>query len=115
MSDLEARLTAALHADAPPARDALFRVEVLVRLERARFRRRVARVALVALVFAILVMVNARALHVWIAVDAQRLWIAALTVAAMSWALPGVMLEPGFRTVVRAVGRWLYAQDSPQP
>ena len=34
MTDLETRLTAALHADAPPARDAMFRVEALVRLER---------------------------------------------------------------------------------
>ena len=39
MTDLDARLTAALQADALPERDPLFRIEVLRRRERARFRR----------------------------------------------------------------------------
>ena len=39
MSDGDERLTAALLADAPPERDPLFRIEVLTRMERARFRR----------------------------------------------------------------------------
>jgi hypothetical protein len=39
VTDLDARLTAALQADTPPGRDPLFRIEVLQRRERARFRR----------------------------------------------------------------------------
>ena len=46
MSDLETRLTSALNADAPPAHDPVFRVEVLVRLERERFRREMLRALL---------------------------------------------------------------------
>ena len=64
MSDIETRLTAALHADAPPARDAMFRVEVLVRLERARFRRRAAGAVLAAAALAVVAAVNAPAIDV---------------------------------------------------
>ena len=65
MSDVDARLTAALQADAPPARDPSFRVEVLVRLERARFRRRVARIVSLAAVAAVIAAMTAPALNSW--------------------------------------------------
>jgi hypothetical protein len=39
VSELDVRLAAALQAEAPPERDPLFRIEVLERIERARFRR----------------------------------------------------------------------------
>jgi hypothetical protein len=108
MSDLETRLNAALHADEPPARDPVFRVEVLVRLERARFRRRVGRAVAVAGVLAILAAMNVRVIDGWLGTNHQRLWIAALAAAATLWAIPVVMIEPRFRTVMRALGRWLY-------
>jgi len=41
--DPDARLIERLRADLPPARDPLFRIEVLARLERQRFRRQLAR------------------------------------------------------------------------
>ena len=41
MSDIDARLIAALQADAAPADDVMFRVDTLARLERARYRRHV--------------------------------------------------------------------------
>jgi hypothetical protein len=58
MSELEQRLGAALGADAPPARDALFRLEVLVRRERARFKRQLGRA--LAAVFAAALLVGVK-------------------------------------------------------
>lgn len=100
MSDLERRLTAALHEDVLPARDAVFRVEVLVRLEQARFRRHVARVVAVAAAVAVVGAVNAPAVSAWIAADGQRFWIVAFAAAAASCVLPVVILMPGIRTIV---------------
>ena len=54
MSELDRRLEAALQADLPPTRDAHFRLDVLVRLERARFRRKAALAAAGATAFALL-------------------------------------------------------------
>jgi hypothetical protein len=108
MSDVEARLTAALHADAPPARDAIFRVEVGVRLEAVRFRRRVARTVVVAAVLAIVAAVNAPVIDAWLAADSDRRWIVVLAAAATLCALPAVTMEPGRTTVVRVFRRWLY-------
>ena len=42
MADDEARLVQLLRGDLPPARDPLFRIDVLARLERRRFRRQLA-------------------------------------------------------------------------
>lgn len=42
MADDEARLVQLLRGDLPPSRDPLFRIEVLARLERERFRRQLA-------------------------------------------------------------------------
>ena len=110
MSDLDARLTAALHADAPPAHDVLFRVEVLVRLERARFRRRVIRTMTVASAAAVFVAVNAQAIDVWMTTDVRCVWIVALGAIAAMFALAGVPIEefPGARVLARALDRWLY-------
>jgi hypothetical protein len=111
MSDVDDRLTAALHADAPPTHDAMFRVEVLVRLERARFRRRVMLTMAVVVAAAVLVAVNAQAIGAWMAMDVRRVGIVAMgAMAAMFALLPGVQGEAfqGARVVVRALDRWLY-------
>ena len=108
MSDFETRLTAALQADPPPAGDPLFRLEVLVRLERARFRRRVGRALVVVGVLAVLAALNVRVIDDWVAADNQRLWVVALAAVATLWAVPVVMTRPRFRMAVRAFGRLLY-------
>jgi peptidoglycan/LPS O-acetylase OafA/YrhL len=108
MSDLETRLTAALHADVAPARDAVFRVEVLVRLEQARFRRQVRRTVAAAVLLAVLAAVSAPAIDAWITAAGQRLWFVALTAAAALCVLSVAMIVPGFRRVAKAVGRLLY-------
>ncbi len=108
MSDLETRLTDALHADTPPARDPLFRVELLMRLERARFRRRVERALVVVGVLAVLAALNVRVIDSWLAADNERVWVAALAAVAALWTLSLVLLKPRFRMAVRAFGRLLY-------
>jgi hypothetical protein len=107
MSDLDARLTAALQADAPPARDPVFRVEVLVRLERTRFRRRLGRVLAVAGALAVVAAVNTPVIGAGIAAAGQRLWIVPLAGAATLWAVV-VIIDPRLRTAARGFGRWLY-------
>ena len=110
MSDPDVRLVAALQADAPPERDAVFRIDVLVRLERARFRRRVAKAVIVAAVLAVLAAAKAPAIGAWIAGDVQHVWIVAVAAAVALFVLASVLAEAptGFRTVARAVDRWLY-------
>lgn len=54
MNDLETRLQQALKAGDPPPRDPMFRVEALVRRERAAFRRRLRAAGAKALAAAIL-------------------------------------------------------------
>jgi len=106
MSDLETRLAAALHADAPPARDVRFRIEALVRLEQARFRRRVFVSVLIAAVVAVAAAVSGTALDVRIA-DVQRIGIVG---AVAMVALLALLARPGgIRTLWRAVDRWLYS------
>jgi FtsH-binding integral membrane protein len=109
MSDPDIKLTAALNADAPPARDAKFRVEVLLRIERARFRRRIFRTLAVAFAAAVLVAVNAQAIEAWIAMDISRLWIVAAAAVVAMFSLSGVPIGamPGLRGLARTVGRWL--------
>src|SRR3972149_429058 len=94
MSDLETRLTVALHADALPARDAGFRIEGLVRFERARFRRQVRRTVAVAALFAVLAAANAPVIDAWMTADGQRLWAVALAAAAALCVMSGGMVEP---------------------
>jgi hypothetical protein len=108
MSDLERRLTAALHADEPPARDALFRVDVLLRLEQARFRRYVRRTMAAAALLAIVVAVNVPVLDTWMTADGSRLWLVALTAALATCVLSVAMVDRRVRTLAKAVGRLLY-------
>jgi len=109
MSDLESRLTAALQAEAAPAYDPIFRVEVLMRLERARFRRRIVLTMAVALVAAVLVAANAESVRAWMTTDVG-VFSVALGAAASLFTLSGVPVEalPGARGLVSAVSRWLY-------
>jgi hypothetical protein len=110
MSDLDNRLTAALNADPPPAQDAKFRIEVLLRIERARFKRRVVMTLVVAFAATALVVVNAQDIEAWIATDIWRVWIVAFGAVAAMFSLSGVPIEalPGFRGFARTLGRWLY-------
>jgi hypothetical protein len=110
MSDLDNRLTAALNADPPPMRDAGFRVEVLLRIEEARFKRRVLRTLVVAFAAAVLVAMNARDIDAWIATDTWHVWIAALGAVAAMFSLSNVPIEalPGLRGFARSLSRWLY-------
>jgi hypothetical protein len=110
MRDLDIRLTAALNADPPPAQDARFRVEVLLRIERARFKRRVTMTLAVAFAAAALVVVNAQAIEAWIATDIWHVWIVALGALIAMFSLSGVpiLALPGFRGFARTLGRWLY-------
>ena len=108
MSDTDARLAAALEADTPPERDALFRLDVLARIERARFRRRILRITVIGLVAAILVAVNVRAIDTWIASDALNGWIVGAVALPATLALAGTptAATPGVRTIVQLFGRW---------
>src|SRR5262245_16509350 len=108
MSELDARLTAALQADAPPERDPLFRVELLMRQERARFKRRVVLTIAVACVAAVLAALNVRAAEAWMAVDVSRVALVAIGATAVVFALPGVPIEtlPGARTLASLLERW---------
>ena len=110
MSELDDRLTAALRADAPAERDVMFRVEVLMRLERARFRRRLILTMAAAFVAAVLLAVNAPTIAAWMAMDLQRVWIVALGASTALFALAGMSVEApyGPTLLVRALGRWLY-------
>jgi hypothetical protein len=108
MSDLDIRLAAALQADTPPARDAMFRVEVLVRLEQARFRRQVRGTLAVAAMLVVLAGVMAPDIYAWASADSQRLWFVALGVSAALCVMSLVVAVPGFRSAAQAVGRLLY-------
>ena len=110
MSDLESKLTAALNADAPPARDAKFRIEVLLRIERARFKRRLIMAVSVAFAAAAIVALNAQVIAAWITTDIWRLGIVAAATVAATFSLSGVPLEalPGFRRLARTLRRWQY-------
>jgi hypothetical protein len=110
MSNPDNRLTAALNADLPPARDARFRVEVLLRIEQARFKRRVLRSLAMAFAAAVLVGVNAQAIEAWIVTDIFHVWIVALVAIAAMFSLSNVPIEalPGIRGFARTLTRWLY-------
>ena len=108
MTDLETRLTAALHADTPPARDAMFRVQILERLERARFTRHVARTIVVSFVLALVVAVNAPVIEGWLAAVGQQARIIAFAAAAVLCVVPALLIKSSPGAVVRGLGRWLY-------
>ena len=108
MSDQHTRLAAALQADTPPARDAMFRVAVLVRLEQARFRWQVQRTVMVATLAAVLAAAGAPGINAWIAADPQRLWLVALGTAAVLCVVSLALIVPGFRSMAGNVSRMLY-------
>ena len=110
MSDPDIRLKAAIHADPPPARDAKFRVEVLLRLERARFKRRVVMTLGIAFATVSLLAINAQAIEAWIITDIWRLGMVAFAAVVLVLSVSGVPLAavPGFRGFARTLGRWLY-------
>ena len=104
MTELESRLRAALGADTPPARDTLFRLEVLVRRERGRFRRQLRLTVGAVFAAAVLVGLNAQALGAWVGADPARLVVmAAFAVAGVFAALPDV------RAFARRLERWFFA------
>ena len=102
MSDSDIRLTAALNADPPPERDPKFRVEVLFRAERARFKRRLVMTLAIALV--------AASLMAWLAVDTWNFWLVATAAAVAMFFLSGVPIEaiPGVSVFARIFRRWLF-------
>ena len=108
MSDVETRLTSALNAEAPPAHDAVFRVEVLVRLEQARFRRHVSRIVFTAALLAVLAAVSAPDIDAWMTADDSRIWLLAAGAAAAICVLSAVLIVRGCGGAVRAVGRLVY-------
>lgn len=111
MTDRESRLNAALGADAPPVRDALFRLDVLVRRERAWFRRQLTLTVAAVLAAAILVGLNAQALGAWAGGDNERLIaVAALATAAVVALIRAPLAAlPGVRTFAQRVERWFFA------
>jgi FtsH-binding integral membrane protein len=110
MSELDNRLAAALNADPPPERDARFRVEVLLRIERAQFKQRVLRTLAVAFAAAVLVAMNTQAIEAWIVTDIWHVWIVALSAAAAMLFFSNLPIEavPGLRGLARTLTRWLY-------
>jgi hypothetical protein len=108
MTDLDTRVTAALSADGPPARDAMFRMKVLVRLEQARFKRQVARTIVVAVVLGLVAAVNSPLIESGLAAAGEHVRIIAFAGAATMCVVPALLIQSGMRTVVRCVGRWLY-------
>src|SRR3954471_19548625 len=108
MSDSESRLAAALQADVAPARDASFRFNVLVRLERARFRRRVALAAAGAAVATPLAAASLPTLESWMMANVERVWISIGAMAALS-ALSGLFItsSQSLRAGVQALREYL--------
>jgi hypothetical protein len=108
VNDVDARLTAALGADAPPEHDALFRLDVLARIARARFRRQLVRTTAFGLVVVVIGAVNIQTIDAWIATDPRHPWIVAVAALGALLAIPGMPIAamPGLRTVTRMFGRW---------
>jgi hypothetical protein len=110
MNDLDIRLAAALNAGSPPAQDARFRIEVLLRIERARFKQRVVTALVPAFATAALAGASTQAIEAWGVEDTWRFWIVALGAVAAMFAVSGVSIEalPGLRGLARALGPWLH-------
>jgi hypothetical protein len=100
-SDLEARLQAALKADAAPARDPMFRVQTLQRHERALFRRQLLAFCALILVAALSAALGLEAL--------ARPSAGALTAVAAAAALAGFLAArhmAGVAAVLSRAGIW---------
>ena len=74
---------------------------MLLRIERARFKRRVIRTLAVASVATALVVSNAEAIEAWIAADVWHVWTVALGVLIVMFSLSGLPIEalPVFRGI----------------
>jgi hypothetical protein len=92
----------------PPDRDAVFRLNVLARLERVRFQRRMVQTISVGLAALMLVAINAQTIDTWMAADGRHEWIpgAAALVALLALLGMPTAAMPGMRVVVKAFGRW---------
>jgi hypothetical protein len=94
MSDIDLRLQKALKAGDPAVRDPMFRVQVLLRRERAAFRRKVVTASVLALGFAILATLGLGAFGdrispLWLALGATVAVAAPIVLAAGSSGLFG--------------------------
>ena len=101
MTDLEARLEQALKADDPAPRDPMFRVEILMRRERAAFRRRLLAAAVTALGVAILAPLGLGAIGELVGAGPMRLAAvaAAGVVLTVFLAAPYVGALPALRSL----------------
>jgi fatty acid desaturase len=110
MNDLDDRLIAALRGDDdPPERDPAFRLDVMVRRERARFRRHLLSTLALVTVTGVLLAVGAPAIATWVGADVWRAWIVAIAAALAVFAVSGVSVHevPGLSSASRSVERWL--------
>ena len=92
MSDLETRLEQALQADAAPARDAVFRIEIMLRRERSTFRRQVLTGAVLALVAAVLAALIAALLL--LSLGGRPTWALAAGLVLVAASLTALRLPP---------------------
>ena len=97
MTDLDTRLTEILSQGIPGERDPVFRIDVLMRLERARFRRRMAALASLAIIVTVVAAPNARAIGGWLLAHSEVV----LTVAVVELAATAALLSRTLR------GRWI--------
>ena len=114
MTDLEARLEHALTSDALPARDPMFRIEILMRRERAAFRRRLLTGGAMALGAAILAALGLVAIGDLIGAGLERLAVvtAAAVVLTAFLAAPYVGMLSSLRSFVER-GRFALTQRRP--
>jgi len=108
VADLETRLQRAFAADAPPATDALFRVHVMLRQERAALRRQLAEALGLACVCSLLTVLVLQALDEILESTAVRLLVTAVLVlgyvAVFALRYLGV---PPFPSCVYLLRSWL--------
>ena len=106
MTDNDARLERLLRAGVPPARDPLFRITVLARLERRRFRRQIATMVGVGAAATALAAVNAAAIDAWLAEDVPRIAVVLVVATVAVWTLPGYVPSALRRFVKNAGARF---------
>ena len=102
MNDLETRLEHALRVDAPAPRDPMFRIEVLMRRERAAFRRRLLTGGAVALGAAILASLGLGVVGELAGADAERLAAVAAAGVVMAGFLAPHVAAPSVTSALRA-------------
>jgi hypothetical protein len=85
----------------------MFRVQVLERLEQARFKRQVARTIVVAAVLGLGAAVNAPLIEGWSAAAGQHIGFA-FAAAAIVCVVPALLIKSSPANLVSGLGRWLY-------